>query len=231
MDGNVSGLEVIIEDRLLAPYGSFVASLPGSYQLILNIFVYVILISVYAIFVFEFCRFFSHKNIIKLNLSKYNTSTEPGKKKFYAALFYLLEYIIILPILVFFWFVVLSLMFLFLSEGQPISQILLISAAVIGAVRVTSYFNQNLSSDLAKLFPFTVLIIFLFSSNILEFPSVIGKLTGAKDLLPQIFLYLFFVVCFEIFIRVVYTITFLFKRPEEQEIEEVEEAVKEAQEG
>ncbi len=226
MNGNVSSLGGFVEETLVTPYSSFINSLPESYQLVFNIFVYVILIAIYSIFVFEFYRFLARKNIIRLNLSKYNTSSSPGLKKFLAALFYLIEYIIILPILVFFWFAVLAFMLLLLSESQPISQIFLISAAVVGAIRITSYFREDLSRDLAKMFPFTVLAIFLLSPDFLEFSSVVGKLAEVPLFLRHIFFYLFFVVCFEIFIRAVYTITFLFKRPEEQEMEEVEEAVK-----
>ena len=221
--------EEIIRDFLLNPYNNLLNSLPESYRLIFNIFIYVILISLYSIFVFEFYRLLARKNILKLNLSKYNTSSNQGLKKFVAALLFLVEYVVILPIFVFFWFAILSFMLLILSKDQPVEQILLIAAAVVGSVRVTSYFKEDLSRDLAKMFPFTVLAIFLLSSNFLDFGSVISKLAEVPQFLDHIFFYLIFVTFFEIFIRFVYTITFLFKRPEEQEAEEVKEAIKEAE--
>ena len=219
-----------LQENLVTPYSSFINSLPESYQLIFNIFVYVILIALYSIFVFEFYRFLARKNIIRLNLSKYNTSDHPFLKKFLAALFFLLEYLIILPVLVFFWFVVLAFMLLLLSESQSVNQILLISAAIVGAVRITSYFKEELSRDLAKMFPFTVLTIFLLSPDFLRFTSVLEKLLEVPLFLTHTLFYLVFVILFEIFIRGVYTLTFLFKRPEEQEMEEVEEALKEGEE-
>ncbi len=215
-----------IQETLVNPYSSFINNLPDSYQIIFNIFVYVILIALYGIFVYEFYRFLARKNIIKINLSKYNTSHHPFFKKFLAALFFLLEYIIILPVLVFFWFVVLAFMLLLLSEDQPVNQILLVSAAVVGAVRVTCYFKEDLARDLGKLFPLTVLSIFLLSPDFLRFSSVLEKLAEVPLFLTHTLFYLVFVICFEIFIRAIYTLTFLFKRPEEQEMEEVEEALK-----
>ncbi len=215
-----------VQETLVNPYSNFINSLPASYQIVFNIFTYVILIAIYAIFVYEFYRFLARKNIMRINLSKYNTSSHPFFKKFFAALFFLLEYIIILPILVFFWFAVLAFMLLLLSEDQQVSQILLVSAAIVGAVRVTCYFKEDLARDLAKMFPLTVLSIFLLSPDFLRFSSIIEKLVEVPLFLTQILFYLVFVICFEIFIRAVYTLTFLFKRPEEQEMEEVEEALK-----
>lgn len=223
-------LRDFIQTSLVDPYKAFLGSLPESYQLIFNIFVYVVLIALYSIFVFEFYRFLARKNILKLNLSRYNRTESPHLKKFFAALLFLLEYIIILPVLVFFWFTVLSFLLLLLSKDQPVEQILLVSAAIVGAIRVTSYFKEALSQDLAKMFPFTVLAIFLLSPNFLDFSLVIEKLLSIPSFLYHILFYLIFVVCFEVLIRVISTIAFLFKRPEEQEIEEIEEAVKEVTE-
>ncbi len=222
-----SSVATFVQTAIVGPYTSFLTSLPESQRLIFNVFVYVILIALYSIFVYEFYRLLARKNILRLNLSKYNTSTHPSLKKLFAALLFLVEYVIILPIFVFFWFTVLSFLLLLLSKDQSLQQILLVAAAIIGAVRVTSYFKEDLSRDLAKMFPFTVLAIFLLSPNFLEFGLVLEKLIQLPDFFHHIFFYLFFVVSFEILIRVIYTVIFLFKRPEEQAIEEVEEAVKE----
>lgn len=215
-----------IENAFTDVYSSFLNSMPEHYQLLFNIFLFTILIALYSIFVFQFYKFLARKNIIKLNLSQYNTSEHPFLSKFLAVILFLLEYIIILPILVFSWFAILSFLLLLLSRDQPIEQILLVSAAVVGAIRVTSYFKEDLSKDLAKVFPFTVLIIFLLSPNPLEFVSVLGKISQLPLFINNIFYYLVFIICFEIFIRFIYTITYLFKHPEEQEKEEIKEALK-----
>lgn len=219
-------LENFIQETLVASYSSFINSLPEQYKIIINIFIYTVLIALYSIFVFEFYKLLARKNIIQLNLSQYNTSEHPFFKKLLAALFFLLEYLIILPVLVFFWFAVLAFLLMLLSEEQSVGQILLISAAIVGAIRITSYFREDLSIELAKLFPFTVLIIFLLSKNFLEFISVIEKLAEIPLFLNQIFTYLIFLVVFEILMRFFYTLIFLFKRPEEQELEEINEKLK-----
>ena len=128
-----------------------------------------------------------------------------------------------MPLLVFFWFAILAFLLLLLSKDQSVAQILLVAAAVVGAIRVTSYFNEDLSRDLAKIFPFTVLVIFLLSPNFLDFSTVIGKLLEIPSFLNNILFYLIFVISFEILIRFFYTIFFLFKHPMEQEMQEIEE--------
>ena len=230
MNQTFTGVPGFLESNFISPYANFLNSLPPSYVPIFNIFVYVVLIVIYAIFVFQFYRFLARKNIIKLNLSQYNTSKLPLLSKITASLFFMLEYLVILPALVFSWFVVLSFMLLLLSKDQSVSQILLISAAVVGAVRITSYFKEDLSRDLAKMFPFTVLVIFLLSPNFMSFTHVLARLSEISLFLDHILFYLVFVIGFEILIRGVYTLIFLMKKPEEQAQKEVEEDLKEVAE-
>jgi hypothetical protein len=230
MEQNFTFFEKTVNQILIGPYNSFMDSLPENYRLLFRIFLYTLLIAIYSIFVFEFYRFLARKNIFRLNLSQYNTSSHPLKKKFFATLLFLLEYVIIVPIIVFFWFAVLSLILLLLSEDQSIDQILLISAAVVGAVRITSYFKEDLSRDVAKMFPFTVLAVFLLSPGFFNFGSIVSKIFEIPLFLNHILWYLIFVAVLEVFIRVVYTISFFFKKPEEQEQEEIKEEIKKQEE-
>jgi hypothetical protein len=231
MEQNLTFFEKTVNQVLVGPYSSFISSLPENYQLLFRIFLYTVLIAIYSIFVFEFYRLLARKNIFRLNLSQYNTSSHPLKKKFFATLFFLVEYIVIVPIIVFFWFTVLSLILLLLSEKQSIDQILLISAAVVGAVRITAYFKEDLSRDVAKMFPFTVLAVFLLSPGFFNFSSIITKILEIPLFLNHIIWYLIFVAVLEVLIRVVYTISFLLKQPEEQEQEEIKEEIKKQEEG
>ena len=228
MEGNLTGFGEFVTSILVNPYSSFLNSLPENYRIIFNIFVFVILLCFYSIFVFAFYKFLARKNILKLNLSKYNTSEHPSLNKFLAAVLFIVEYIIILPALVFFWFAVLAFLLLLLSKEQTLQQILLVSAAIVGAVRVTSYFSEEISRELAKLFPLTTIVIFLLSPSFLDL-GLLTKLTEIPSFLTHILIYIVFIVGFEIFIRLIYTLVFLFKSPEEQQIEEVEESLKEVE--
>jgi len=213
------GIISTIVNGFVDAYTSIVSSLPDSYGPVINIFLYTILIVGYSIFVFQFYRFLARKNIIKINLNQYNRSEHPLFKKLFAMLFFFLEYIVILPILAFFWFAVLAFILMLLSENQPLSQILLVSAAVVGAIRVTSYFKEDLSRDLAKMFPFTVLAIFLLSPDFLEFTPIVDKLSEIPAFFSHIVTYLVFIVILEIIIRIFYSISLLFRSSIQEEID------------
>ena len=130
---------------------------PDKYALVITLVFFTAVIALYAIFVYYFYRFLGKKNIIELNLNKYNQSENSFFIKFFAFLFYVLEYLIILPVLTLIWFAVFSSFLLLLSKSFDIATVLTISAALIASVRVTSYISQNLSRDLAKMLPFTLL--------------------------------------------------------------------------
>src|SRR3989344_2541240 len=96
-------------------------------------------ITLYALFIWEFYRFIGKRDIIKLDLNKYNNATHPTVSKILEILLFFIESLIIFPIVIFFWFIVLSLFLLFLSKSQSINQIILIAAGTVGAIRITSY--------------------------------------------------------------------------------------------
>jgi len=109
--------------------------------------------------------------------------------------------VIILPFLVFFWFAILAIFLILLSKEQTVQNILLISSAVVASVRMTSYYKEDLSRDLAKMFPFTILVVFLLSPNFFSLPQVISKFLQIPLLLQNILYYLVFIIGLEIILR------------------------------
>ncbi|MBT6955923.1 hypothetical protein HN997_01370, partial [archaeon] len=131
----------------------------GESGLLFTLLFFTAVIVIYSVFVYYFYKFLAKKNIIELNLSKYGEGISAGISKAFATLFYIAEYLIILPVVTFFWFAVLAILILVLAEGMDASTILLISAALVASVRVTAYVSENLSRDLAKMLPFTLIAI------------------------------------------------------------------------
>ena len=192
-------LEVINETR--GVYEEFINSLPQHYGIWINLFIFTVLITLYAVFIWKFYRFLAQKDIIKLNLKQYSRSEHPVLKKILASILYFIEYVIILPFLVFFWFAILAIFLILLSKEQTVQNILLISSAVVASVRMTSYYKEDLSRDLAKMFPFTILVVFLLSPNFFSLPQVISKFLQIPLLLQNILYYLVFIIGLEIILR------------------------------
>lgn len=168
--------------------------------------IYIVGIVFYSVFVFKFYRFVAGRDIFELNLRQYNYSNNAGVKKFLNIILYILEYIIIFPLLVVFWFMVLFLLLVFLSRNQTAEGVLLTSMAIIAIVRVTSYYNKDLSKDLAKMLPFTLLGIFLIDASYFSFESSFSMITTISVYWKNIIYYSVFVILLEFVLRIIYVL-------------------------
>ena len=145
----------------------------GSIETMLPFAVFLLGITLYAIFVFRFYRFLARKDVFNLDLKQYNRFKHKSLKKMGSIGFYILEYVIIFPVLIVFWSAIMAALLLFLSKGYDTPSVLLISMAVVGAIRFTAYYREDLAKDLAKMLPFGLLAIFLVDT---QFISIVDSL-------------------------------------------------------
>jgi len=196
--------EGVINDlgaNILEIYTSFSSTLPPFAQSFINLFLIVLLISLYAVFVWKFYRFIATKNIIELNLNKYNRSKHPTVEKLFAGGLYFIEYIVIMPFLIFFWFSIFTIFLIFLTDSVETSLLLIISATIIGAIRMTSYYKEDLAKDLAKLVPFTLLAVSLLNPGFFSIERIIGQFSELTNFFGSISTYLIFIIIIEIILR------------------------------
>lgn len=186
-------------------YQSFMAALPPWAQSFLGLFFISIVIVIYGILVWKFYRFAAKKDIIQLNLKKYNRSAHPFLSKTIAAGLYILEYMIILPFLVFFWFAVFTIFLILLTDNLELSKILLISATVIVAVRMTAYYKEDVSKEIAKLLPYTLLGVAIVSGGGFSMQKVLTQIFAFPSFFPHLASYLIFVFAMEFILRVLET--------------------------
>tara|TARA_Y100000310_G_scaffold294361_1_gene324775 strand:+ start:192 stop:800 length:609 start_codon:yes stop_codon:yes gene_type:complete len=170
------------------------------------------IIVIYSIFIFYFYQFLAKKNIIELNLNQYNRNENPTLVKFFAVIFYIIEYIIFLPIITFFWFSILSVLVLILAEGISVNAVLLITTALVASVRATSYISKDLAKDLAKMVPFTLLAIALTKPGFFQVSSLISRLSEISSLFSNIPLYLIFIVGVELTMRTIDFMSGIFEK-------------------
>lgn len=182
-------------------YTSLLSSFPLAGQQFISFLFIVILVVIYAIFIWKFYQSISTKNLLELNLNQYNKSEHPLFAKVLAVTFYILEYIIIFPILIFIWFSIFTLFLILLTENLPIESLLLISATVIAAIRLTSYYKKKLSEDLAKLIPFTLLAISLVNPGFFSIERVFNQFRELSLIFNDILIYLVFIIILEGILR------------------------------
>lgn len=175
----------------------------------------------YSVFIFYFYTFLARKNIIELNLKQYNRSEHPTFAKLFALGFFVVEYIIILPIVTLFWFSILSVFLIVLAKNLEIATILTISGALVASVRISSYISQKLSQDLAKMLPFTLLALAIIGENFFSVSLLLERAGEIPALLSSVPYYLIFIVAIELVMRGLDIITSFFRFGED--IEESEE--------
>ena len=173
-------------------------------QLLWPAVVYVFGMAAYAIFVFRFYRFLASRDMFaSWTCPSMRSRATGGCEAFFRLVLYGAEYIILFPAFAFFWFAVLTVILALLSRDRAFSDILLIALATVGAIRVTAYYNEDLSKDLAKILPFAVLAIFLIDGYYFDTHQSLNVLNEATDHSERILYYLVFLIALEFALRLV----------------------------
>ncbi|MFH1425506.1 MAG: hypothetical protein ABIG28_02130 [archaeon] len=196
-------------------YGEYFSFLPDQGALALTVLLFAIALVIVAIFIWNFYRSTSKRNLIDLNLRKYNHSEHPLMYKVFATVLYLLEYIVIMPFLITLWYAGLAFVLLLIAKERPINDILLISAAMIAAIRILAYYRTEIAKDLAKLFPFITLSVFLLTPGEFNLEQIVSHIYKIPISLNILFYFILVVAVVEIILRFVYTM-FEFWRSEEE---------------
>ena len=157
----------------------------------------------YALFIFHFYRFLAARDMFAMDLSKYEESRHRAVRAVLHVVIYILKYIVLFPVFAFFWFAVLTLILAFLSRDREFTEVLLIALATVSAIRVTAYYNEDLSRDLSKILPFAVLAIFLIDASFFTVEDSLAVLQQADNHRDIILYYLVFLIGLEFFLRIV----------------------------
>ena len=190
-----------VAEVILEFYNDFVLAMPANLKIIPPVFFIAITLTIYSIFIWYFYRLLARRDVLKLNLKKYNIYKHNVIIKFFAVLFYIIEFLIVAPIVIFFWFVGLSICFIILAKELDVGTVMLICAALISAIRITSYFNENLSKDLAKMVPFTLIAVVLTTPDFWNLSTTISRISQLPQFFSSSIYYLIFIFAFEALLR------------------------------
>jgi hypothetical protein len=216
----MAGVIQNISEGLIKGYTYLLSSLPNWAQNFTNLFLIILLIFLYSLFVWKLYRFLATKNIFGFDLSQYNRTQNPFLTKFFKGMLYLVEYIIILPLMIFFWFSIFSLFLILLTENLGAS--LLLSAAIVGAIRIASYYKEELAKELAKLIPFMLLTVSLLNTGFFDIQRILTNIQQIPSFFNNIVIYLVFIVILEIILRAFSFLFSLFGIEEQDETAEEE---------
>jgi hypothetical protein len=187
--------------NVLEIYNSFISTLPTWAQNFIVLFLLVFLVVIYSIFIWKLHKFIARKNILELNLKKYSQVEHPYIAKLLVGAFYFLEYIIISPFVIFFWFAVFTLFLIVLTESIEIKSLLIISATIVASIRMTAYYKEDLSREFAKLLPFTLLATSLLEPDFFNVQRIFTSLSSMPNFWGDIIYYLGFIITLEVALR------------------------------
>jgi hypothetical protein len=162
-------------------------------------------VAAYCIFIFKFYRFLGSKDIFKLNLRQYKGFLG-FLEDIVEVLLYICEYLIILPLFIFFWFIVIALMITALSKIGNAQSILLLAMGIVGATRVAAFYNEELSMDMAKLLPLVLLSVFIFDIGSISYEFFVSTVKQFPSLWETALYYLVFIFLLEVLLRIAYGI-------------------------
>lgn len=171
---------------------------------------YIAGMAAYAIFVWHFYRFIARREIIPIDYDKYNAH---GKFSPFRIAAYIGAYIFLFPLIIFVWFFIYSMFMFVLAKDMPTGVVLLIAISVIGAIRVTSYYKEDLAKDVGKLLPFALLGIFLTSSafftetsNFFSFDDLQSKFKEFPLFVSRVIEFVILVVIIEAILRILFLV-------------------------
>jgi len=174
-----------------------------------SVFSIIIIIAIYSIVIFHFYRYIARRNCFK-----------PSKREHSKAIGFL-KYFFLFPFVAFLFFMGFSLMLIFLTRNVEIITILYTSFILVVAIRITAYYNDDLSRDVAKMLPFAILAIFLIDSSYFSIDTVTTRINNLPNNINPILQYLILIILVEWILRVGLTIRYLiFPKKEKPAIEE-----------
>ncbi len=141
-------------------------------------------IAIYSILIWHFYRFIAKRDIFKIASKKHVKTVG------------FLKYGFLFPLVAVGFFTGFALMLLFLAKDLEIATVLSTSFAIIVAIRITAYYNEDLSKDMAKLLPFVLLGVFLVDPSYFRWSDILTKI----DSLPE-----FFTICIQFILIIMVT--------------------------
>ncbi len=128
-------------------------SVGGARTTLEPLLIFVIGMVIYSVIIFKLYRFISKRDLFRLS--------REGKHTKLRKVAFGLEYVFLFPIIAFVWFFVISVLLSMLSSVLSIGNVFMISMSILATVRISSYLDQDLSSEIAKLIPLALLGVFL----------------------------------------------------------------------
>ena len=175
--------------------------LAAAYAALQPLALFAVGITAYGVFVLHFYRFLARRDILDLDLSRYDKVTRPLFRKAVIVVFHVLKVLFLFPLFVFFWFLVMAGLLFLMGKNQSIDSVMLAAMGVVAAIRISAFYSTTLSTDIAKVLPLGLLSIILIDNPLLRTSDPIESIEQAALRLDTMIYYLCGVVALELLLR------------------------------
>jgi hypothetical protein len=131
---------------------------------------FIIGIAIYSLFVWHFYRFISKRDLFPKLFYVFSERKEENlsiaKRIGFGS-----AYVVAFPFMIFIWFTVLAFFVFLISQEMPFEIAIFVSMAIIGVVRILSYYREEAAKEVAKMIPYAILSFLLTSAAVYASPN------------------------------------------------------------
>jgi hypothetical protein len=164
--------------------------LAGDFSFLYSLLYLIISIAIYSIIIYHYYRYIARRDCFK-----------PSKRKYTKTIGFL-KYTFLFPFVAIIFFMGFSLMLIFLTKNYQIDQLLSTSFAIIIAIRITAYYTEDLSKDVAKMLPFALLGIFLVDPTYFTMETVQNRINALPEFVNLILQFIILIILVEWILRI-----------------------------
>lgn len=180
----------------------------GNFEFLIPLFYLIISIAIYSVIVYHFYRYIARRDCFK-----------PSKRKHTKTIGFL-KYAFLFPFVAIIFFMGFSLMLIFITKAYEIKALLSTSFAIIVAIRITAYYTEDLSKDVAKMLPFALLGVFLVDPTYFTLDIVESRINSLPENVNVILQFLLLIIIVEWILRIALTIRYaIFPKKQETPVD------------
>lgn len=172
--------------------------LNGNFNAFEALFYLIIMLAIYSIVIYHFYKYIAKRDCFKPSIYEHSK------------IIALCKYCFLFPFVAILFFLGFSLILISLTktESYDISNVLSLSFAIILTIRITAYYTEDLSKDVAKMLPFAILGVFLVDSTYFSFDALIERISLLPENVNLIIQFLIMIIIVEWILRVTLNIRY-----------------------
>lgn len=132
---------------------------------------FIIGIAIYSLFVWYFYRYISKRDLFPRIFYQFSLKQKDKSKSIAKLVSLTASYAFLFPLIIFVWFTLLAFFVFLIGEDMPFQIAIFVSMAVIGVVRILSYYREDAAKEVAKMIPYAILSFLLTSAAVYSNPN------------------------------------------------------------